>query len=546
MRDADQGDAAALAVPTAQVDRQVREDRLKALESAGLTLLGVAASFVPGISQVMLATTVGQLLGEVFEGVRDWSHGQRTQALQHLLGVGQALAAGVVLTAGVSAAVMALKRSAFVDRLMPIMRGAGQYRLWHADLAAYQYPGRLPLQAQVRSDGLIQAEGRLWLRQDAQVYEVQRSAGAWCLRHPLHDDAYAPSLEHNGEAAWRLPGEHPLLWQERLAMLRRFGPQAEGLTDAVAEQVLDVVGVDADMLRGLHVENRRLPAALSDTLARLRLDARIDAFFQQLDGGTAPDALDADLYRLAQAQLHGAADAPGSVAQRMREQAPRLRDALFAQQEAARESRNSEYVNLVQRDFPGLPGAYAQALIDQATSQQLQTMRFQARIPLALAEQVRGQLREVRLNRALDGLCLRNAYNVDSVRLAFGLLRRMPGWPAGLGLDCARARPVDACSNASRPKRIHAYWCAPRVRFGCSTVTPTKSMKTSRRGRPVRGDCCLPHAGAASGAGLAGSRQRPRDSPVADPPGIVRSCGSREVDRAGAVATPLHAGAAPG
>lgn len=432
-------DAAALAVPTAQVDRQVREDRLKALESAGLTLLGVAASFVPGISQVMLATTVGQLLGEVFEGVRDWSHGQRTQALQHLLGVGQALAAGVVLTAGVSAAVMALKRSAFVDRLMPIMRGAGQYRLWHADLAAYQYPERLPLQAQVRSDGLIQAEGRLWLRQDAQVYEVQRSAGAWCLRHPLHDDAYAPSLEHNGEAAWRLPGEHPLLWQERLAMLRRFGPQAEGLTDAVAEQVLDVVGVDADMLRGLHVENRRLPAALSDTLARLRLDARIDAFFQQLDGGTAPDALDADLYRLALAQLHGAADAPGSVAQRMREQAPRLRDALFAQQEAARESRNSEYVNLVQRDFPGLPGAYAQALIDQATSQQLQTMRFQARIPLALAEQVRGQLREVRLNRALDGLCLRNAYNVDSVRLAFGLLRRMPGWPAGLGLEL-RAR----------------------------------------------------------------------------------------------------------
>lgn len=427
--------AATLAVPTAQVDRQAHERRLKALESAGLTLLGVAASFVPGISQVMLATTVSQLLGEVFEGARDWSHGQRTEALQHLLGVAQTLAAGVVLSAGVSAAAMALKRSAFVDRLMPVVRSAGQFRLWHPDLSAYRYPERLPVQAQVRSDGLIAAEGRLWLSQGQQAYEVERNRGAWCLRHPQRSDAYAPLLEHNGEAAWRLPGQQPLLWEDRLLMLRSFGPQAQGFTDAVAEQVLGVAGVDTDLLRGLHVENRPLSAALNDTLARFRLDARIDDFFEQLEGEVAPTALDTDLYRLAQAHLHAAPEAPGAVLQRLREQAPRLRDVLFAQQMAAREPLGNEYVNLMQRDFPGLPGVYAQVLIDQATSQQLETMRFRARIPLALAGQARTALREVRLIRALDGLCLHNAYNVDSVRLAFGLLRRMPGWPANLSLE---------------------------------------------------------------------------------------------------------------
>lgn len=427
--------AAALAVPTAKVDRQVHENRLKALESAGLTVLGVAASFVPGISQMMLASMVSQLLGEVYEGARDWSHGERTQALQHLLGVAQALVAGVVFSATVTVAAMALKRSAFVDRLIPIVRSAGQYRLWNPDLAAYRYPSAVPIQAQLRGDGLVEAEGRVWLSQARQAYEVERSRGTWRLRHPNRSDAYAPLLEHNGEAAWRLPGEDPLLWQDCPAMLHRFGPQAQGFNDVVAEQILRVSGVETDTLRGCHVENRAMPAALNDTLARFRLDARIDDFFERLEGEAAQPERDAELYRYAEAQLQGGANEPGTVLQRLREQAPRLRGLLFAHETARREPLNNEYVNLLQRDFPGLPGVYAQALADQATSAQLQTLRFQARIPLALAERARIGLREVRLNRALDGLCLRNAYNEDSVRLTFGLLRRMPAWPAGLGLE---------------------------------------------------------------------------------------------------------------
>lgn len=434
-------DAGTLAVPTAQVDRARHERRIKAFESAGLTLLGVAASFVPGISQVMLATSVVQLLGEVFEGVSDWTHGQRAEALEHLLGVAQSVAAGVALSAGATVLVTAFKRSTLVDRLVPAVRSAGQYRLWNADLAAYRYRAALPAQVQVRSDGLSEAQGHTWLRHDEQVYQVEQVAGTWTLRHPRQADAYRPLLEYNGETAWRLPGEQPQGWHDRLAMLRRLAPSSQGLSDDAVGTLLQVAGIDGDYLRGLHIENRKLPAGLSDTLARFRLDARIDRFFEQLQQGVAVSDLDADLYRCCEGLLQGHAEGQTPASQRMLDQAPRLRGATFEQVVARGEPLTHEYVNLLQRDFPGLPGVYALTLIDTLTSAQLEAMRFQSRIPLAVAEQARLRLREVRLNRALEGLCLHNSYNVGSARLAFGLLRRMPGWPAGLSLELREGSP---------------------------------------------------------------------------------------------------------
>lgn len=434
-------DAGALAVPTAQVDRDRHERRTKALESAGLTLLGVAASFVPGISQVMLATTVAQLLGEVFEGVSDWAHDQRAGALQHLLGVAQNVAAGVALSAGANAVVAAFKRSMLVDRLVPVVRSAGQYRLWDTDLAPYRYRAALPAQAQVRSDGLTEAQGRTWLRHDEQVYEVERVAGNWTLRHPRQAAAYRPLLEYNGETAWRLPGEHPQGWPDRLGMLRRLYPLAQGLSDDAVGTILQVAGIDADYLRGLHIENRKLPAGLNDTLVRFRLDARIDRFFEQLHQGVAVSDLDAELYRRSEGLLQGRTEGQTPASQRLLEQAPRLRGALFEQVVAQGEPLTNEYVNLLQRDFPGLPGVYALALVEPLTSAQREAMRFQARIPLAVAEQARLRLQEVRLNRALEGLCLHNTYNVGSATLAFGLLRRMQGWPAGLSLELREGSP---------------------------------------------------------------------------------------------------------
>ncbi|MCS5516499.1 hypothetical protein NWF32_20660 [Pseudomonas qingdaonensis] len=93
-------DAAVLAVPTARVDDALAEARREAYLAAGETLLGIAASFVPGVGQIMLLSSVGQLLGEVYEGAVDWSKGQRKEALAHLTGVAENVLASVATGAG--------------------------------------------------------------------------------------------------------------------------------------------------------------------------------------------------------------------------------------------------------------------------------------------------------------------------------------------------------------------------------------------------------------------------------------------------------------
>lgn len=63
-------DAQVLAVPKAQVDEEARQQRLQDYMDVGLTVLNVAGLVVPLLGQLMMGVAVGQLLGEVFEGLR--------------------------------------------------------------------------------------------------------------------------------------------------------------------------------------------------------------------------------------------------------------------------------------------------------------------------------------------------------------------------------------------------------------------------------------------------------------------------------------------
>ncbi|WWG78338.1 hypothetical protein VRC34_16630 [Pseudomonas poae] len=74
------------------MDAQASEERLQTYLSAGLTLLNVAGFVVPVLGQLMAGVAVGQLLGEVFDGVEDWAHHRTADALKHLSNVGQSLA----------------------------------------------------------------------------------------------------------------------------------------------------------------------------------------------------------------------------------------------------------------------------------------------------------------------------------------------------------------------------------------------------------------------------------------------------------------------
>ena len=430
-------DAGALVVPTAAVDAAIRQQWRNALDALGMTVLGLGASFVPGIGQVMLANTVVQTLGEVYESAQDWSHGQRLQALNHLLGVAGSLAAGAVLGAGASALVGSAQRSAFVDALLPIIRSAGNYRLWHLDLSAYQFARQLPVVTFTRSDGLVELDGEFWLEHEQHVYKVRERDGRWRLCHRERAQAYGPALETNGEGAWRLPGEDPAQWADKRLMLRRMGPLAQGLSEARQDQVLSIVNYDEAQWRQLHIENRPMPVHLRNTLEHFQNDARIDAFFKDLEGQTSSAGLDADLYQycLDHLQPPDPDDEPTSLLDRIWEQMPRLRYELFEHLDAQDQVVMDDNVKLLRRDFPGLPQRHAQALVDQASHQAFESLSTRQRIPLSLAEQARRAQAQARVIKAIEGLCLRSTCNDDTVSLAFGLLRHMPAWPADLNLE---------------------------------------------------------------------------------------------------------------
>ncbi|MDD0973922.1 NEL-type E3 ubiquitin ligase domain-containing protein [Pseudomonas fontis] len=433
-------DAAILAVPTASVDTAVYRQRVRAYESAGLTLLGVVASFVPVLRELMLASMVGHMLVQVYEGVGDWAHGRRQAALDHLLGVAEDVAATAAIAAGGAAAVSMFKRSAFVDGLQPVLLEDGSARLWHGDLAPYQTLEPLPAGQLVSDDGLVHISGKQLLIYGASHYQVERhhGTGHWRIRHPRRPQAFAPRLEFNDDSAWQLPTDQALQWQGLANLLQRSSVMSQGLSALDCEQVASIVDIDEAQMRGLLVENRCLPPGLYDALEHVNLDIRVSRFVEQLGEGAAVAELDPQLYRHALDLLgsgpDGLSDEAGVVRQRTWPGA-RLGNALFERALAQRQPSVDEQAAILLRDFPGLPIRYAQALIDQAGDAQGQAMLHQGRVPLAMAEAARDALREARLIRALLGLKLRNCYYVDSVRLVFGLLRWMRNWPVGLSLE---------------------------------------------------------------------------------------------------------------
>ncbi|MFJ4371012.1 NEL-type E3 ubiquitin ligase domain-containing protein [Pseudomonas japonica] len=423
-------DAALLLVPTASIDLAVHRQRVQALESAGLAVASVLASFIPGVGELMLVGLVKDLLSEVYEGVVDWSHGQREEALGHLLGVVGNLTLSALVAGGSALALRELRRSAFVDKLLPVSRDAAAPRLCVPDHDRYRAP--LTLNAPTGPDGLLSEQGRHWWHHDEAFFEVHQASTRerWRIVHPSRPQAWTPELIGNGDGAWWHAGEHPLQWQGTAYLLRRLGPRSEGLSATLCEQVALICGYDQARLRGLLVERRPMPVALVQVLGDFRLQARISRFFAQLADGTAAQALDQELCSAAR-QLLVQAPAVGDERLAWKAAEQSLGGALFERfAAAATPALDAQGVKL-QRAFPGLPGPFVQALLDAAEVSE----RADGRIPLALQEQARDSLREVRILRALEGLYLDARCAGDTVRLVFSLFRHLPRWPRGLSFE---------------------------------------------------------------------------------------------------------------
>ncbi|WP_065257182.1 NEL-type E3 ubiquitin ligase domain-containing protein [Pseudomonas bananamidigenes] len=299
-----QFDARALAVPTADVDEDEREKRLLHYLEIGMTVANLAGLVVPVLGQLMMGVAVGQLLAEVYEGIEDWSRGDRQEALTHMLSVAE----NIALMAAVGAGIKGLKSLAiktvrkhpeFFEPFTTILDRNGQSRLWKSELVHYRQS--LPAGIDMKPDaaGFYRVNDEVFIRMGDQEFAVQQDpvSGRWQVRHPRRATAYAPGVEQGRHGGWRHASERADQWSSAY-MLKRIDPMLAEFEDADLDMMRRLSGLGAQQLHRLCESNRSLPARFQDTVERFRLERRLREFIAAMKGGEASDT------RYVQEQLH--------------------------------------------------------------------------------------------------------------------------------------------------------------------------------------------------------------------------------------------------
>ena len=281
-----QKDSRVLAVPTADVDQALRDQRWRDYESLGLDLLNLAGFFVPVIGQLMLGVAVGQMLGEIYEGVQDWRHQDRSLALAHLRTVLEGVASMAAFALG-GKIVGALRRvardnPAAFDDVEAIENMDGQPRLWRPSLKPYEQPVALE---KPDAQGFSWHDGQPWISIDERAYAVRFDPlkGQWRIRHPRRLQAYSPPVVHNGGGGWRSVHERPGSWNTNLYGLRRLAPSLAVLSDARLEQICQASDVQLPQVQAWGRENLGLPGSVQDSIQRFGLDQKIQDLIWRLE-----------------------------------------------------------------------------------------------------------------------------------------------------------------------------------------------------------------------------------------------------------------------
>ena len=284
-------DARSLAVPTADVDEEVRKKRLLNYLETGMTVATIAGFFVPVLGQLMMGVAVGQLLAEVYEGVEDWSNGDRQEALAHMLSVAENIvlmaATGVGQNALKSLAIKTVrKHPEFFGQFAAIVDRSDKSRLWKPELGTYRQP--LPSGTSVTPDdaGLYQVSGKTFVRMDYGDYAVAKDpvSKAWRIQHPARQQAYAPVLERNTRGGWRHSAERSEQWAGTYT-LKRIDPRLTDIEDHRLDMIRRLTDTAIDELHRVSDDNLPLPARLNDTLERFGLERRVRDFITEMERG---------------------------------------------------------------------------------------------------------------------------------------------------------------------------------------------------------------------------------------------------------------------
>lgn len=225
--------------------------------------------------------------------------------------------------------------------------------------------------------------------------------------------ALGETLHESGEPV-REPGAHPLpdvtIKPEpvpatpvtRLELMRGVCAPLAAFSDEVLAQIGKVSAVDEDMLRLMQAGRAPTPL-LADTIERFRIDQEVSVLGDSLGARTE----------------------------------------LFNQRYQALQQSEHEWVRLFQRQYPGLPKAAVEQMLDR------HGIDFKAQLDVVEAKRSFKQLdskarqyqKHVRLNRAYEGLYLRSVANPESDILAMHSLKNLPGWPKNLRIEVFDGSP---------------------------------------------------------------------------------------------------------
>lgn len=274
-------DARVLAVPTADVDEEARRKRLMDYLDYGLDILNVAGFFVPVLGQLMMGVAIGQMLGEVFEGVEDWSHGDNAGAVKHLISVVENILAMMAFAAG-GRVVGALKRSQttpskFFDEFEAVQLPDNSARLWRPRFEHYRQPQGLPQPWVPNKHGVHQANGRSYIQINRAAYSVSfdRDLRKWRLNHPRRSTAYQLPLKHNLGGGWQHIFERPHEWTDPIYSLHRIDPTLAQIPSEALQSIAAISHIDLADLQRLAIDNKPLPERFQDTVARFRQHEKV-------------------------------------------------------------------------------------------------------------------------------------------------------------------------------------------------------------------------------------------------------------------------------
>lgn len=492
-------DARALAVPSADVDEQAWKDRQAYWESIGFNLLNAAAFFVPALGPVMAAVAAAQLVGEVVEGAHAWEAGDLAEAWGHLKSVGLNIAvvaglgvAGSAVERGTASEVMdsllkvrlpdgqqrlwqpALEDYAQqieLDGIEPDDSGhyvqgdkryirlgndtfeiaatdAGRWSILHpADESAY----RPALEHNGQGAWRVLGEQPLgWSR-----LQLLRRLGH--ATEGLSDAELVQAADISGIGDDVLRTVHasqqplpPLLADtlQRLRLDRQLdtwiGKLRSGSPGGIGRGFSAVLATELPGWLNLPIEVFRGPELWGDSIV-YGLDRWPDAatfkvLISELYANQLPEVILQRFDEQTINRLLGVHVQPAERLQALRNalaaRAQLRRSAIFESIYSTLGTQAVAEVRLLRRDFPLLPLQAAEELVSHATPAELGAMQQAvARVPMRLAEEARLYQRQVRLNRAFEGIYQPRLASQDSDLLMVRLLDQLPGWSAKVHLQ---------------------------------------------------------------------------------------------------------------